>query len=282
MDWTPYLKAAQDAAGLAGRMLVQNRDTAREVIFKGAVDLVTNFDRRSQAMIIAHLSGLFPDHDFLAEEGLSHATNSHFCWIIDPIDGTTNFAHGYPVYSVSIALQKDGQTVVGVIYDPTRDEMFSAAGNQGAHINGHKISVSITRELTHSLLSTGFPYDIRESSDNNLDHFADLATRAQAVRRCGSAALDLSYVACGRLDGFWELKLSPWDVAAGILIVWEAGGQVSDFRGGDPDIFGKEIVASNGQIHDSLLQVLTQRRQNKYNQKREKNSEQGKKHVKQR
>ncbi len=282
MVWTPFLKAAQDASYLAGRMLVQNRDSAREVLFKGAVDLVTNFDRRSQAMIVAHLSSLFPDHDFLAEEGLSRATDSHFRWIIDPIDGTTNFAHGYPVYSVSIALQKDGHTVVGVIFDPTRDEMFSAAEKQGADINGRKISVSTTQELTHSLLSTGFPYDIRESQDNNLDHFADLAIRAQAVRRCGSAALDLCYVACGRLDGFWELKLAPWDVAAGILMVGEAGGQVSDFRGGDPDIFGKEIVASNGQIHDSLLRVLTHRRAVLYNQKQANNSIQGNKHDKQR
>lgn len=282
MDWTPYLKAAQEAARLAGDMLAQNRDSAREVSFKGAVDLVTNFDERSQAMIVAHLSGLFPDHDLLAEEGLIRTADSQFRWVIDPIDGTTNFAHGFPVYSVSIALQKNLETVVGVIFDPTRDEMFSAAGNQGADINGRKISVSTTRELTRSLLTTGFPYDIRESQENNLDHFADLALCAQAVRCCGSAALDLCYVACGRLDGFWELKLAPWDVAAGILLVLEAGGRVSDFRGGDPDIFGKEIVASNGQIHDSLLKALTLPRPNLQNLKQEKISKQGKRHAKQR
>ena len=256
MDWRPYLKAAQAAARLAGDMLTQHRDSVREVSFKGAVDLVTNFDKRSQEIIVAHLSGLFPDHDFLAEEGPNRTADSQFRWIIDPIDGTTNFAHSFPVYSVSIALQKDQQTVVGVIFDPTRDEMFSAAADQGADINGRKITVSTTRELTHSLLSTGFPYDIRESQENNLDHFADFAIRAQAVRRCGSAALDLCYVACGRFDGFWELKLAPWDVAAGILMVSEAGGQVSDFRGGAPDIFGNEVMASNGQIHDAMLQVL--------------------------
>ncbi len=260
MDWTPYLQAAEQAARLAGDMLVQHRDSAREVSFKGAVDLVTNFDKRSQEIIVAHLSGLFPDHDFLAEEGLSKTAGSQFRWVIDPIDGTTNFAHGFPVYSVSIALQKNHETEVGVIFDPTRDEMFSAAGKQGAALNGRRITVSTTRELTRSLLSTGFPYDIRESQENNLDHFSDFAVRAQAVRRCGSAALDLCYIACGRFDGFWELKLAPWDVAAGILIVLEAGGQVSDFRGGVPDIFGKEIVASNGLIHDSLLQVIKLRR----------------------
>ena len=256
MDWTPFLDAAQEAARLAGDMLSAHRESRRDVSFKGAVDLVTNFDRRAQELIVGNLSAHFPDHDFLAEEGLEEERGSEFRWIIDPIDGTTNFAHGFPVYAVSIALQRSGAVVLGVVHDPTRDEMFSAALGAGAELNGRRIRVSQTRELDRSLLSTGFPYDLRESRENNLDHFCNFAVRAQAVRRCGSAALDLSYVACGRFDGFWELKLAPWDVAAGMLLVTEAGGRVTDFQGAEPDIFGRQIVASNGLIQEAMLQVL--------------------------
>jgi myo-inositol-1(or 4)-monophosphatase len=260
MEWETYLQAAQEAARLAGDMLQAHRASEHSISYKGVVDLVTESDRQSQAMIVDHLSERFPDHDFLAEEDLSEMRGSEFCWIIDPLDGTTNFAHGFPVFSVSIALQRLGETGVGVVFDPTRGEMFTALRGSGAELNGRRISVSSTAELDRSLLATGFPYDIRESRENNLDHFVDFAVRAQAVRRCGSAALDLCYVACGRFDGFWELKLASWDVAAGLLMVAEAGGRVTDFQGGPPDSSGRETVASNGLIHDTLIQVLQLRR----------------------
>lgn len=260
MKWETYLKAAQEAAHRAGELLSEQRSSTPSISYKGAVDLVTESDKQSQDVIVSHLSEHFPEHDFLAEEGLSEKRGSEFCWIIDPLDGTTNFAHGFPVFSISIALQRLGKTCVGVVFDPTRREMFSAQRGGGGELNGHRISVSATSELDHSLLATGFPYDIRESRDNNLDHFADFAVRAQAIRRCGSAALDLCYVACGRFDGFWELKLAAWDVAAGLLMVSEAGGRVTDFTGGHPDPSGREAVASNGLIHDSLLRVLQLRR----------------------
>lgn len=256
MEWQAYQQEAEDAARLAGELLRAHRDSVGEISFKGVVDLVTDTDRRSQALIVNRLSERFPGHDFLAEEGLSEERGSEFRWIIDPLDGTTNFAHGLPVYSISIALERRGEIGMGVVFDPTREEMFTALRGRGAELNGRRISVSSTPDLDHSLLATGFPYDVRESRENNLDHFADFAVRAQAVRRCGSAALDLCYVACGRFDGFWEIKLAPWDVAAGILMIFEAGGRVTDFSGERLDTTGKETVASNGRIHESLIQVL--------------------------
>lgn len=245
-----------ESAQKAGNMLKSHIQDAREISFKGAVDLVTNFDKKSQQIIVDLLTAHYPDFDYMAEEGLVEKKGSDYRWIIDPIDGTTNFAHGFPVFCVSIALEKRGDVVVGVIYDPMRDEMFSACKGEGASLNGIPITVSSTVELDKSLLSTGFPYDVRDSRENNLDHFSHFAVRAQAIRRCGSAAIDLCYVACGRFDGFWELKLAPWDVAAGALIVSEAGGKVSDFRGAPEDIFGKEILASNGHIHEQMMAVL--------------------------
>jgi myo-inositol-1(or 4)-monophosphatase len=260
MEWEIYTDAAQGAARLAGELLCKQDSSPHSISYKGAVDLVTESDRQSQDVIVGFLSERFPDHDILAEEGLSELRGSEYRWVIDPLDGTTNFAHGFPVFSVSIALQRQGETCVGIVFDPTRNDMFTAQRGEGAELNGRRISVSKTPDLDHSLLATGFPYDIRESRDNNLDHFADLAVRAQAIRRCGSAALDLCYLACGRFDGFWELKLAPWDVAAGLLMVTEAGGRATDFSGGPPDPSGAETVASNGLIHDALVQVLQLRR----------------------
>jgi len=259
MNWNPHLEIAEKAARAAGDLLIAHRDEEHRIGFKGAVDLVTEMDERSQALIHSILSTRFPDHGFLAEEGLDSQDGSEYRWIFDPLDGTTNFAHGFPIFAVSIALQERGRTILGVVFDPPRDEMFTAVKGQGAHLNGRHISVSGVRDLGRSLLATGFPYDVRESAQNNLDHFADFAVRAQALRRCGSAALDLCYVACGRFDGFWELKLAPWDVAAGILLVREAGGRVTDFRGGDQDIFGPEVLASNGLVHEDMIRVLEMR-----------------------
>jgi myo-inositol-1(or 4)-monophosphatase len=256
MEWEESLKVAEEASRMAGEMLRRHIDSSREIVYKGAVNLVTNFDRRSQEVIFSHLSSRFPDHDFLAEEDLCEQRGSEFRWIIDPIDGTTNYAHNFPIFCVSIALEWKSNVVCGVIYDPMRGEMFSAISGKGSVMNGHRIQISATGDLDKSLLATGFPYDIRESEVNNIDHFVNFATRAQAIRRCGSAALDLCYVACGRFDGFWELKLSPWDVAAGVLIVKESGGRVSDFQGETASIYGKDLLASNGLIHEQMIQIL--------------------------
>jgi myo-inositol-1(or 4)-monophosphatase len=256
MKWEESLKEAEAAARESGEMLRQNIDSRREIVYKGAVNLVTDFDERSQEVILSHLSSQFPEHDFLAEEDLLEERGSEFRWIIDPIDGTTNYAHNFPVFCVSIALEWKGKVVCGVIYDPMRDEMFSAISGSGALMNGRRIRTSTNGDLDKSLLATGFPYDVRESKVNNIDHFANFATRVQAIRRCGSAALDLSYVACGRFDGFWELKLSPWDVAAGILIVKESGGHVTDFKGEAASIYGRDLLASNGLIHEQMIRIL--------------------------
>ncbi|MBM3285018.1 MAG: inositol monophosphatase, partial [Candidatus Aminicenantes bacterium] len=255
-DWIEFLGAAEQAAREAGRMLKEGMDARREVFFKGKVDLVTNFDRQAQEMIFDRLSADFPGHGFLAEEGLRREPEKDFLWVIDPLDGTTNYAHRFPIFCISIALQFRGRTVLGLVYDPMREEMFQAVEGKGGTLNGEKIRVSRVDDLDRSLLATGFPYDVRESRINNIDHFNDFVVRAQAVRRCGSAALDLCYVGCGRFDGFWELKLKPWDVAAAALVVKEAGGRLSDFDGAEFRIDGAEVLASNGLIHEAMIQVL--------------------------
>lgn len=256
MNVDKYLKEAEGIAKKAGKMLRENINTSAEIFFKGAVDLVTDFDNRAQRMIFDHLSACFPDHDFIGEEGLSKNRGEEFRWIIDPLDGTTNYAHGFPIFCVSIALEWKEEIVLGVVYDPMRREMFSAVKEEGAFLNGKKIQVSSIGDLDKSLVATGFPYDLRESKVNNIDHFNNFVVRVQAIRRCGSAAMDLCYVACGRFDGFWELKLKPWDVAAGALIVKEAGGKISDFKNGEFSIFSNEILATNGLIYTQMVEVL--------------------------
>jgi len=237
-------------------MLKQGMNEGREISFKGTVDLVTNFDEKAQEMILDRLSGSFPGHGFLAEEGLSQRERGEFRWIIDPLDGTTNYAHRVPIFCVSIGLEFQGRIILGVVYDPMQEELFQALEEEGAFLNGRKIRVSSEHDLGKSLVATGFPYDIRISSINNAVHFNNFLTRVQAIRRCGSAALDLCYVACGRFDGFWELKLHPWDMAAGSLIVEEAGGRLSDFNGGEFSIYKPEALATNGLIHEPMMQVL--------------------------
>ncbi len=256
MEIEAYLKVAVEAAREAGLMLKENLNASREIVFKGEVDLVTNFDNRSQEMIFRRLSGHFPGHDFIAEEGLVKKKGDDFRWIFDPLDGTTNYAHGFPFFSVSIALEFKGEIICGVVYDPMRDETFSGIKGEGAFLNGTKIRVSCIDELDKSLLATGFPYDLRVSDVNNIAHFNHFVVRAQAIRRCGSAALDLCYVACGRFDGFWELKLKPWDVAAAALIVQEAGGHLSDFANRAFHIHSHETLGTNGRIHGQMLDVL--------------------------
>ncbi len=255
-NWREFLVVAEKAAREAGKLLKRGMSEGKKIYFKGAVDLVTDFDRRAQEVIFKRLSEAFPGHGFLAEEELSQPAAKDFLWIIDPLDGTTNYAHRFPVFCVSIGLKFQERIVLGVVYDPNRDEMFVALAGKGARLNGKRIRVSSVDDLNRSLLATGFPYDIRESPVNNVDHFNDFIVRAQAVRRCGSAALDLCYVACGRFDGFWELKLKPWDMAAGALMVHEAGGRISDFDGNEFRVEGDELLATNGLIHEAMMKVL--------------------------
>ncbi len=253
--WT-YLEVAQAAALGAGRILKDNVNGKRDISYKGEINMVTEMDRLSEKTIVGAILGAFPGHGILAEEGSRVESDSGFLWVIDPLDGTTNYAHGYPSFSVSIGLEHDGQTVLGVVYDPMRDELFSAVKGGGSFLNGRPIAVSRTDVLIRSLLATGFPYDRVLSSENNLNFFNALIMASQEVRRSGAASLDLCSVAAGRLDGYWELKLHPWDVTAGSLIVQEAGGKVSDFSGTRFSIYDKEIIASNGMIHELMLDVI--------------------------
>lgn len=256
------LELAIRAAREAGALLLANVGRRFEVSHKGPIDLVTEVDLASEALITNLISTHYPRHAVLAEEeGASGAgAGAEYRWLVDPLDGTTNYAHGYPCFCVSIAVERNGEVIVGVVYDPTRDELFVAERGSGATLNNRRIGVSGTAPLASSLLVTGFPYSISEEKFTNLDHFHDFCLYGQAVRRDGSAALDLCYVASGRFDGFWELALKPWDTAAGALIVAEAGGQVTKFDGSPFDIQTPECLASNGRIHDEMIAVLARRR----------------------
>jgi myo-inositol-1(or 4)-monophosphatase len=229
-----------------------------QVSNKGVIDLVTEADLAAERFIIERIQAHYPRHAILAEEsGATHAVerSSDFKWIIDPLDGTTNYAHGYPCFCVSVALEHAGQVVVGAIYDPLRDEMFAAERGEGATLNGRRIRVSEVEELNRAMVCTGFPYDVRDRGDF-ARHFANFIMNAQAIRRDGSAALDLAYVACGRFDGFFEEGLRPWDVAAGVLLVEEAGGRTSHFNGQPFDIYTPPILSSNGLVHEEMMRVL--------------------------
>lgn len=250
------LDFAISVAQEAGALLRDRLNTNFSISHKGAINLVTEVDIASENLIRERIATRYPRHQVLAEEGGFADSPSDYRWIVDPLDGTTNYAHGYPVFNVSIALEYQGEVIVGVVYDPMRDELFAAEKGSGAMLNKKTIRVSQTHELIKSMLSTGFPYDIKTSSMTNLDHWTNFAMKAQALRRDGAAALDLCYVACGRYDGFWELHLSPWDTAAGVLIVEEAGGRVSDFSNNKFSNYTPEIVASNGLIHDPMIDVI--------------------------
>jgi myo-inositol-1(or 4)-monophosphatase len=251
-----FLDIAVKAATEAGALLAEKIGQHLIIEKKGLVNLVTDADRQSEELIKKIISSRYPEHSFKAEEGTESANRSRYLWVVDPLDGTTNYAHGFPVYCVSIALLENDKPIAACIYNPNLDECFTAEKGAGACLNGQRITISQTEKLDDSLLATGFPYDIRESSDNNLREFAEFAVIARAIRRAGSAALDLAYTACGRFDGFWEFKLSPWDIAAGILIVEEAGGRVTNWSGQNCDILKGEVLASNGKIHDEMLGVL--------------------------
>jgi myo-inositol-1(or 4)-monophosphatase len=237
----------------AGSFLRAELNKERRVDYKGDIDLVTEADRRSEEMLISRIRNRYPGHDVLAEESTASARGSAFRWIIDPLDGTTNYAHRYPVFCVSIGLEQEGEVILGVIYNPMMEEMFVTEKGRGASLNGERIRVSGTGELNRSLLATGFPYDIRHNPDNNFNYFKRMALKVQAIRRAGSAALDLAYVAAGRFDGFWELKLKPWDTAAGQLLVTEAGGRVTDLLGVKFNLESPHVLATNGRIHEEML-----------------------------
>jgi myo-inositol-1(or 4)-monophosphatase len=248
---------AIEVARAAGDLLRREVHGRRRIEYKGAVtNLVTEMDARAEAFIVERLLAAFPDDAILAEERGAQAGRSGRRWIIDPVDGTTNYAHGLPAYAVSIALEAAGRVELGVVYDPSHDELYVAERGRGAFCNDERLAVSTTASLDESLLTTGFPYDIRVNPDNNLQEYAVFATRSRAVRRFGSAVIDLAWVACGRYDGFWELRLGPWDVAAGGLLVEEAGGRLTNIKGGPLDINAPTLVASNGHIHDAILAIL--------------------------
>lgn len=251
-----FLTAAREAAEGAGALLRGSWQEAKEVHYKSAIDLVTTIDRQAEERIVRLLLGRFPDHSIVAEEKTDIAGAKNYRWIIDPLDGTTNFVHAYPHFSVSIALERDGEVVLGLVYDPLREEWFKAIRGEGASLNDKPIRTSGVAELGKSLLATGFPYDRRERIDFYLAFVKAFILRSQAIRRNGSAALDLCYLACGRVDGFWEFKLHAWDTAAASLIVREAGGKMSDFSGGEFSIWGEETLASNGLIHAEMLRAI--------------------------
>jgi myo-inositol-1(or 4)-monophosphatase len=252
------LDLARTLAARAGAIQRDRYETGLTIDTKSAtIDLVTEVDRACEAAIVDGIQVARPGDAILAEEGHGNdSADAAIRWIIDPLDGTTNFAHGFPRFCVSIGIERDGERVVGVVYDPLLDERFEAVRGAGAWLGERRLRVTTEAELGRALVATGFAYDVHESEDDNLDRFREVVKSARGIRRDGSAALDLCYVAAGRLDGYWEMKLHPWDVAAGFLIVEEAGGQTSDLKGGPSDRSGREILASNGHVHAALLAKL--------------------------
>ena len=255
------LNFAIQTAREAGHLVAERFGRSIRITNKSELDLVTESDLASERLIIDRIRTYYPRHAILAEEsGASEPADrerhSDWRWIIDPLDGTTNYAHGYPCFCVSIGLEFKGRMEIGVIYDPLRDDLFATERGDGVTLNGHRVHVSATRSLNSALLCTGFPYDVRERGEF-ARHFANFIMNAQAVRRDGSAALDLAYVACGRFDGVWEEGLHPWDVAAAVLMIEEAGGRVTHYDGSAFDIYGVPILASNGLIHDQMMRVLS-------------------------
>ncbi len=250
------LDFAIDLALRAGALLRSGLDCALQVDQKSRANIVTDVDRASEALIVDAIRSHYPDHRIVAEEGSSSMGSSASTWLIDPLDGTTNYVHGFPVCCVSLGLLDGDQPLLGVVYDPFRNELFTALRGAGARCNGQRLHVSATARLNAALLTTGFPYDRFTQPDNNLAEFGRLLLIAQDIRRPGSAALDLCYVAAGRSDGHWELGLHPWDVAAGVLLITEAGGHVSDWHGQTWTPWNPRIVATNGLIHSELLAAL--------------------------
>jgi myo-inositol-1(or 4)-monophosphatase len=258
---THFLEVAVEAAREAGEILVAEHSRPQTISYKGDVDIVTETDKKSEAAIVSRLRTHFPKHAIVAEEGgggteaQNAAQSSRYCWYVDPLDGTTNFAHGYPCFAVSIALLEDGEPLVAAILNPILNELFTATRGEGSFLNQKKIHVSQIQTISKSLLATGFPSQKR-ASNPNIHYYWEFTLRSHGVRRAGSAALDLCSVACGRFDAFWEFGLKSWDSAAGILIVREAGGIVTDFSGQPYHVGDRELIASNGLIHDEMRKIV--------------------------
>jgi len=252
-----YLDVAAGIAREAGALLHSYFERRVAVELKGEHDLVTEADRASEKLVIERLRSHFPTHAIVAEESGGHAGSSEYCWYVDPLDGTTNFAHGFPMYNVTIGLERAGELITGVIFDPERNEMFSSERGSGAFLNGQRIRVSQAARVEDSLVATGFP-SWKRHQNVNVHFFYQLAMITHGVRRAGAAALDLAYVACGRLDAFWEFGLHPWDMAAGILLVSEAGGRCSNMYGGPVNLRGPHLLADNSAIHDEIVGIFAE------------------------
>jgi len=251
-----YLTVASEIAREAGAVLLEYLQKNVAVEYKGAFDVVTAADRASEQLVVERLRNHFPQHTILGEEGFGVDNNSEYVWHIDPLDGTTNFAHGFPIFAVSIGLEKNGEGVVGVVYDPTRDEFFAAETGSGAYLNNRRIRVSSINEFENGLFATGFPPANRKSN-RNVHNFYQFSVLTHGTRRAGSAALDICSVAAGRLEGFWEIGLKSWDVSAGVTILNEAGGRTTDMHGGAFLSGGPHVVVSNALVHDRMLEVFS-------------------------
>lgn len=257
-----YLETCVEIARDAGALQLQYLERRIGFQLKGDYDLVTEADKACEELIVGRLRSHFPSHGILAEEGGGNESSSEYRWYVDPLDGTTNFAHGYPNFNVTMALEKAGEVICGVIYDPNRNELFTAERGGGAYLNNRRIHVSKAAKLEEALLSTGFP-SRRRHQNINIHFYYHLAMLTHGVRRGGAAAIDLAYVACGRLEGFWEFALNPWDMAAGCLLVEEAGGRCSDMLGGPFSLRGPHVVADNGLIHGELMELFQEVFENK-------------------
>jgi myo-inositol-1(or 4)-monophosphatase len=249
---------AAEAVLLAGKIQKARYETGVAIELKGVIDLVTEVDRQCEAVILDTIRSRYPDHDIVAEETGRLEKGSRYAWCVDPLDGTTNFAHGYPCFSASVGVAFDGKPVAGAVYDPLRDELFTAEEGSGAHANGRRLRVSERSVLLESLLITGFPYNLRDDVPGKLRDFNRMMAKARAIRRDGSAALDLCYVAAGRAEGFWEERLSPWDMTAGRILVTEAGGRCTRYDGSPIGAGADQLVATNGLVHDALLDALNE------------------------
>ena len=261
MQKTQFKKVAIDAALKAGSYIIKKVGKVKNVRYKGDINIVTEVDKKAESIVVNTIKDKFPCHNIIAEEGSYEKRScssraSEFSWFIDPLDGTTNFLHGFPVFCVSIALAYKNRIILGVVYDPTRPELFYAEEAKGAYLNKKRIHVSKIRNIKKAMLATGFAYNVRQARNNNINNFIRVVKSVQALRRAGSAAIDLCYVACGRFDGFWELCLHPWDTAAGLLIAEEAGGKVTKMDGSKYNIYDKDILASNSKIHSQLQRIL--------------------------
>ncbi|MGH9406100.1 MAG: inositol monophosphatase family protein [Terriglobia bacterium] len=252
-----FLSAASDIAREAGALLLERFEQPHEIFYKRRMDMVTEADRRSEALITSRLRRAFPSHGIVAEEGGGRPSDSEYCWYVDPLDGTTNFAHGFPMFCVSLGLALSDDVITGVIYDPTRDELYTTERGAGAFRNGVRLSVSKISDLSEGLVATGFPpYTVNH--DRNIQYYFRFTQVSHGVRRAGSAAMDLCMVASGRFDGFWELKLNPWDKAAGALMVIEAGGRVTGLAGEPYKLLADPIFASNGLVHEEMIQLFAE------------------------